>query len=48
MIRKQTRTGNPCGSPKFLGQIENLLGRVLRTKKPGRPRKNAGEEDQNP
>jgi putative transposase len=47
MIRKQTRTGRPCGSPKFLDQLENLLGRVLRPKKPGRPRKDDGGKDKN-
>lgn len=41
-IRKQTRTGRPCGSPKFLDQLEDLLGRVLRPKKSGRPRKETG------
>ncbi len=46
-IRKQTRTGRPCGSPKFLDQLENLLGRVLRPKKPGRPKKDIGEKDRN-
>jgi putative transposase len=40
-IRKQTRTGRPCGSPKFLDQLEDLLGRLLRPKKSGRPRKDA-------
>jgi len=42
-IRKQTRTGRPCGSPKFLDQLEALLGRALRPKKPGRPRKDKGK-----
>ncbi len=41
-IRKQTRTGRPCGSPKFLDQLEALLGRALRPKKPGRPKKGGG------
>jgi len=43
-IRKQTRTGRPCGSPKFLDQLESLLSRVLRPKKRGRPKKDAGEK----
>jgi putative transposase len=38
-IRQQTRTGRPCGSSKFLDQVENLLDRMLRPKKGGRPRK---------
>jgi len=42
-IRKQTRTGRPCGSLKFLDQLEGLLGRVLHPKKPGRPKKGGGK-----
>ena len=38
-IRRQTHTGRPCGSPGFLDQLERLLGRILRPKKGGRPRK---------
>ncbi len=34
-IRRQTHTGRPCGSPKFLDQLENLVQRVLRPKKRG-------------
>ena len=37
-IRRQTHTGRPCGSPKFLDQVEHLLGRVVCRKKGGRPR----------
>ena len=35
-IRQQTRTGRPCGSDAFLDQLENLLNRTVRRKKPGR------------
>ena len=35
LIRRQTRTGRPCGAPKFLDQLEGLLKRVLRPKKRG-------------
>lgn len=38
-IRRQTRTGRPCGTTKFLEQVEALLGRAVRPKKRGRPRK---------
>ena len=39
-IRRQTHTGRPCGCSSFLDQLEHLLGRSLRPKKGGRPRKN--------
>ncbi|MCP4643821.1 MAG: transposase [bacterium] len=38
-IRQHTHTGRPCGSPTFLDQLEQLLQRVVRPKKGGRPRK---------
>lgn len=38
-IRRQTRTGRPCGSSTFFDELEVLLGRSLRPKKGGRPRK---------
>lgn len=38
-IRSQTRTGRPCGSAKFLDELEARLARNLRPKKGGRPRK---------
>jgi len=38
-IRRQTRTGRPCGSSTFLDHLENLLQRTVRPKKGGRPRK---------
>jgi putative transposase len=46
-IRKQTRMGRPCGSPRFLEQLEILLGRALQSGKPGRPGKNSGARDRN-
>jgi putative transposase len=42
-IRQYTRTGRPCGSTSFISQLENLLDRVLRPRKPGRkPKAKAG------
>ncbi len=38
-IRQQTHTGRPCGSSRFLDQLEHLLKRTMRPKKGGRPRK---------
>ncbi len=38
-LRRQTHTGRPCGSSKFLDQLEQLLSRILRPKPRGRPRK---------
>ena len=34
-LRRQTRTGRPCGSPRFITQIESLLHRHLRPQPPG-------------
>ena len=42
-IRRQTRTGRPCGSSKFLDRLEALLARSLRPKKGGRPRKDKNQ-----
>ena len=42
-VRRGTRTGRPCGSPKFLDQLEGLLDRVLRPKKRGRKPKKAAD-----
>jgi len=39
-IRQQTQTGRPCGSEMFFTQIEGLLNRTVRRKKPGRKPKN--------
>ena len=39
-IRRQTRTGRPCGSTGFVEHLESLLGRVLRPRKRGpKPKK---------
>jgi putative transposase len=35
-IRKKTRTGRPAGDEGFVFQLETLVGRRLRLKKPGR------------
>jgi putative transposase len=35
LFRKHERTGRPLGNETFVEQIENLLGRTLRPKKPG-------------
>lgn len=47
-IRQQTQTGRPCGSETFLDQLENLLDRTVRRKKPGRKPKKPPVEAQNP
>jgi putative transposase len=39
-LRLHTRTGRPCGSHTFIDRLEETLGRVLRPKPGGRPRKN--------
>ena len=38
-LRHNTRTGRPLGSESFLDRFEQLLGRVVRRQKAGRPRK---------
>ena len=38
-LRRCTHTGRPAGGADFLARLEALLGRVLRAKKVGRPRK---------
>ena len=38
-IRKNTKTGRPCGDEVFVRKMENLLGRTLRTIPRGRPYK---------
>ena len=35
-IRRQTHTGRPCGTGRFVGQLETLRGRLLRPAKRGR------------
>ena len=39
-LRKNMKTGKPCGSLEFLRQLEVLLGRKLERRPRGRPRKN--------
>ena len=38
-VRRNTLTGRPAGSEGFIASLERLVGRVLRPKKGGRPRK---------
>ena len=38
-IRKNSMTGRPCGDDQFINALEKLLGRELRAKPRGRPRK---------
>jgi hypothetical protein len=37
-IRKQTYTGRPWGSPRFIARLESLSGKVLRALPRGRPK----------
>jgi len=46
-IRQQTQTGRPCGSEMFITQLEGLLNRTVRRKKPGRKPKKPPTEEQN-
>jgi len=38
-LRSRTRTGRPVGSEAFVEKLEGIVGRVLRARKVGRPRK---------
>ncbi len=38
-LRQCTHTGRPAGGARFIARLEALVGRVLRAKKVGRPRK---------
>ena len=38
-IRLNTRTGRPLGTERFIDKVEGLLGKIVRPKKGGRPRK---------
>ena len=38
-LRSQTGRGRPLGTAGFVRRLERLLGRVLRRRPPGRPRK---------
>ena len=40
-IRSCTATGRPTGSPEFVAELEQILGRDLSTRPQGRPRKRA-------
>lgn len=34
-LKQAERTGRPLGSEKFVAELENTLGRLLKRKKPG-------------
>ena len=38
-LRRCTQTGRPAGGSEFVERLEGIVGRVLRAKKTGRPRK---------
>jgi putative transposase len=38
-LRERSRTGRPAGDDCFVGRLEQLVGRNLRKRKPGRPKK---------
>jgi putative transposase len=40
-IRRQNTSGRPCRGSRFIAQLENLLGRILRPAKRGRKPKRA-------
>jgi len=42
-LRNHERTGRPLGSADFIDQLERLLNRVLRRRKPGPPRRSCSE-----
>jgi putative transposase len=42
---QRTQTGRPLGSDSFLSKLETLLGRRVRARPVGRPRKSLGEND---
>ena len=39
LLRRQVRTGRPCGDEEFLRDAEEVTGRRLRPRSPGRPAK---------
>ena len=43
-VRLSTRTGRPAGSGEFIDRLQRFLGRTLRPKKGGRPRKGQGQK----
>lgn len=38
-LQRHERTGRPLGSERFVMRLEGILDRILRSKKPGRPKK---------
>jgi len=48
-IRSNTKTGYPCGSSMFVKELEIILGRPIRRRKVGRPKRvSEGMEEQMP
>jgi putative transposase len=45
-IRRYTHNGRPLGSPDFVRQLEQGMGRLLTARKGGRPRKRLAEPGQ--
>lgn len=45
-IRRETLSGQPCGSKDFVTNLESRLGRILETPPMGRPRKAVTPESQ--
>jgi putative transposase len=44
-IREATRRGRPLGSDDFVARLEEVIGRQIQPRKPGRPNKGAGGEN---
>jgi len=38
-LREFSRTGRPAGNDRFISELEQLVGRTLRARRPGRPKK---------
>jgi len=47
-VRQCTRTGRPAGGKSFIDRLESLVGRALRPKKVGRPRKHKARSRKTP
>ena len=44
-LRRYTSTGRPLGSATFLNLLESMLGRTVRPRKAGRPKKTEKEPE---
>ncbi|RLA42271.1 MAG: hypothetical protein DRR42_23730 [Gammaproteobacteria bacterium] len=42
ILRRNIDKGLPCGSDRFVEKLENIAGRALRFRRPGRPKKRTG------